>query len=417
MTAIVYPNGSANAAAFPAIVLQYRFFREGITVPLSIESVADASEVVIRETSGMETGAFSVQTEDNKLIVTAADMFGFSAAADYLTEVLFADGKPEIPSSVSFVGKYDKEMLAQKTATNRVIFHNVWFHDLPPECHTFYGLMGAGYLVAEVMAYRPDVVGFNEILSTWRRKTDLVDAMRAIGYEEALPENCDEKMMNPLFYNTRAVKLLECKFASYGTPNRDENGYATDKITGKYYAPSDNNIWKSAVVGAFESLETGKRFVACCTHLEANSYTKSKQPEEGDPARAEQVRETLVPLLNAFSEKYDAPAVVGGDFNSTHQRAACRELEKAGFVNTFYAAEDKKEFCSCHGYPTYCPELNTYVAYDCPWADKEIPLGYDYSIDQMFAKGDLRPRTYRTVTAKPTLYASDHSPVMLDFDL
>ena len=417
MTAIVYPKGSANAAAFPAIVLQYRLFREGITVPLSTESTDGASEVVIRESVDMEVGRFSVQTVGSKLIVTAADMFGFSAAADYLAEVVFADGKPEIPSPVSFVGKFDKEMLSQKTATNRVIFHNVWFHDHPPECHTFYGVMGAGYLVAEVMAYRPDVVGFNEILSTWRRKTDLVDAMKAIGYEEALPENCDEKMMNPLFYNTKAVRLLECRFASYGTPVRDENGYASDKITGKYYAPSDNNVWKSAVAGVFEVLESGKRFVACCTHLEANSYIKTKQPEEGDPARAEQVRETLVPLLNGLCEKYDAPAVVGGDYNSSHQRAACKELEKAGFVNTFFAAEDKKEFCSCHGYPIYCAELNTYVGFDCPWADKEKPLGYDHSIDQMFAKGALVPKTYRTITAKPTLYASDHSPVMLDFDL
>lgn len=416
MFTIVYPKESFKGAIYPAVTLQYLFWKKGITLPLSTERTAGAAEVVIQECDGAEKGAFAAVTEGNSLVVSASDMFGFIAASDYLTKELFADAVAVVPK-VTHVGKYQMAMHDEKAAELRVMYHNVWFHDRAPG-NNVYGVTGAWYELAEIMTYRPDVVGFNEFVDTWRNDTDIIELLHRCGYEEAKPINIHKNMITPLFYNTKTVKLIEpsCYMLSYGEAFLDENNHTLLPPQKKYYKPTFTR-YRTAVSAVFEDLASGKRFGACVTHLESNHYCPHQQPDEGDPLRVEEVK-LLIPYLQFFSRKYGVSFSVGGDYNSVVSRVACKTLVEAGFANARELADDKNDVCSCHGYPIYCEELNTYPDYHCSFADHaDIVGGYAYAIDQIYTLGEIDVKSYRCLYEKTILCSSDHSPVIMDFNV
>lgn len=416
MFTIVYPEKSFKGAIYPAVTLQYLFWKRGVTLPLATTSTPSTAEVVICEREGLEKGTFTATTEGNRLTVCAADMFGFIAASDFLTRELFADAAPEIPT-VNHTGSYQMEMCDEKKADLRVMYHNVWFHNQPSGTN-IYGITGAWYELAEIMTYRPDVVGFNEFVDTWRNDTDIIELLRAIGYEEVKPINIQKNMITPLFYNTKTVKPVEnsCYMLSYGEAILDENYHSLLAPQKRYYKPTFTR-YRTAVSAVFEELVSGKRFGACVTHLESNYYCPHQQPDEGDPLREEEVK-LLIPYLQFFAQKYGVSFSVGGDYNSVIWRVACKTLEAAGFENARELATDKNDVCSCHGYPVYCEELNTYPDYVCAFAENNnIVGGYAYAIDQIYTLGKLDVKSYRCLYEKTILCSSDHSPVMMDFNV
>lgn len=415
MFTIVYPEKSLKAAIYPAVTLQYLFWKKGITLPLSTEDVS-GDAMVIRECAEMKKGRFTAMTEGNRLVVSASDMFGFIAASDYLTRELFADAEPAIPA-VSHTGDYQMAMHDEKKADFRVMYHNVWFHDQAP-AHNVYGVTGASYELAEIMTFRPDVVGFNEFVDTWRNDTNIIEMLRLCGYEEAKPLNIQKNMITPLFYNTKTVKLVDnsCYMLSYGAAILDENNKTLLPPQKRYYEPTFTR-YRSAVAGVFEELTTGKRFGACVTHIESNHYCPHQHPDEGDELRREEIG-LLIPFLQLFARKYGVSFSVGGDYNSVVSRMACKTLEEAGFRNARELAAEKNDVCSCHGYPVYCKELNTYPDYFCGFADNPNPVGgYAAAIDQIYTLGDLDVKAYRCLYEKTILCSSDHSPVMIDFNV
>ena len=412
MNAIVYPNQSLHGAVYPAVSLQYALWQKGITLPLVTEETATEAQVVIREAANMPKGSFSATDKDGSLYVEAADLYGFLAAADYLTGTLFA---AEIPKTLpaAYVGQYTREMPRERAAQNRLMFHNVWSHD--PNGRNF-GKRGAAYEIAQVMTYRPDVVGFNEFVDEWRQNTDIMELMHAMGYREVVPPELDRLMINALFYNTHTVRYVEdsCHMVLYGSLNTDEHRHAFVQ-DGLYYNPIPSR-YRCAVAAAFEDLATGARFGACITHLECNAFSAAKVPDDGDPWRAEQVAK-LIPFVKQMAKTYGAPFAIGGDYNSTATRIACTALEDAGFVNAHSLAEDADNLCSCHGDPVYSAALDNFVGYNCPRIESNGYFGYDYGIDQIYLLGNIRPVRYRVLSEKSILCSSDHSPVMLDFDL
>ena len=166
MFTIVYPKQSIKGAVYPAVSLQYKLWQTGSFHPLATESTDAARELVIREQDGIKKGRFFAKSEGQKLFVDAGDLFGFLAAADYLTKDLFSDGQSELPE-VDYVGNYMGEMLDRKTSAYRMMFHTIWKHDVFGGDDVRFGVTGALYEVAEILTYRPDVVGLNELSDAW----------------------------------------------------------------------------------------------------------------------------------------------------------------------------------------------------------------------------------------------------------
>ena len=415
MFTIVYPKKSVKAAMYPALSLQYLFLQKGIKLPLVTQSTENTAEVVVCESDTLAQGGFTVKKEEEKLFVCAADVFGFIAASDYLTQELFANATEATLPNVSHTGVYTGEMLTQKTAAHRVMYHNIWSYD-QTAIPRHYGTRGAAFEIAEMMAFRPDVFGLTEFVDEWRSKTDIIEQLTAIGYREVTPPEINRLMINPLFYNTHTVRYVEgsCHMAFYGSLNEDENKYAFLK-NGSYYNDTPSR-YRGVLAAVFEDIATGKRFGAAVTHLVPNAYSANKLPTDGDPWRTEEVSK-LIPFLKKMSEEYGVPFMIGGDYNSPETLAACILLEAADFKNARKTAENANDVCSCHGYPVWCGELDNFVDYKCPGIERGEYLKHDRSIDHIYLLGSIAPKTYRVLHEKTILCSSDHSPVMLDFDL
>lgn len=422
MFTIVYPKQSIKGALFPAISLQYKLWQSGHVHPLVTESTDGAAELVICERDGIEKGRFFAKSEGEKLFVTAGDLFGFLAAADYLTKDLFSDGQSELPE-VDYVGNYMGEMLDRKTSAYRMMFHNVWTHDAFDGDEAIFGLTGALYEVAQILTYRPDVVGLNEFSDAWREETDLIELLRANGYEEVKPVNDDRGMLNTLFYNTEILQPAKgsCRYYSYGDLQM-QNGFATNE-SGSYYSEDGDCRERSALIATFEAKLSGKRFTVCVTHLESNAFVFPQNARSGNPLREEQIEKKLLPFLINYRNTWGAPIFVGGDFNSwasyeswgIDRLGACRVLEQNGFRDTYRASLDKYTPCSTHGYPIFCEELDAYVDYDASLRENyECSQDHIYLRDTADTVGEV---TYRNLFEKTILCTSDHCPVMLDFYL
>ncbi|MBR3893671.1 MAG: hypothetical protein IKJ35_00840 [Clostridia bacterium] len=414
MFTIVYPKNSVKAAMYPALSLQYHFFKKGIKLALATESKPGA-EVVMCECEGMEQGGFSVKTEGECLKVCANDLFGFIAASDYLVGELFADATEATVPNVSHTGAYTWEMLTEKTAGFRVMYHNVWSYD-QTAVPRYYGSRGAAFEIAEIMAYRPDVVSFNEFVDEWRERTAIMELMEAAGYREVTPPEINRLMINPMFYNTKTVRYVEgsCHMEFYGSLMTDENNLAIAQ-DGRYYNDVPSR-YRGVLAAVFEDIATGKRFGSAVTHLVPNAYSVNKLPTDGDPWRTEELSKAI-PFLKKMSAEYHVPFLIGGDYNSPATLAACKVLEAAGFRDSHTTAADADNICSCHGYPVWCGELDNFVDYKCPGIENGTYLGYDRAIDHIFTIGGIDAKTYRVLCEKTILCSSDHSPVMLDFDV
>ena len=414
MFSIVYPKKSFHAAMYPALSVQYLFFQKGIKLEMTTEKAAGDATLVICEQHDVQQGYFSANTVGNQLTVCASDTFGFIAASDYLKQ-LFADATDAIIPNVTHTGSYQWEMPTHRTAANRVLYHNIWSYD-QTTIPRHYGTRGAAFEIAEIKEYLPDVFGLTEFVDEWRSRTDIIEQLTAMGYREVTPPEINCMMINPLFYNGNTVRYVEgsCHMAFYGSLNEDENRHAV-LINGRYYNDTPTR-YRGVVAAVFENIATGKRFGAAVTHLVPNAYSAQKLPTDGDPWRSEEVSK-LIPFLKQMSAEYGVPFLIGGDYNSPETLAACVLLENADFKNARKTAEDANDVCSCHGYPVWCGELDNFVDYKCPGIENGTYLNHERSIDHIYMLGNVVPKTYRVLCEKTILCSSDHSPVMLDFDL
>ena len=415
---IVYPQHGNRAEIYAAIVLQNRIYESlGIILPTHHDADAEtAFEILVGTTNRRDAVAqsqsYSVFAVGNKLQTVADGYFGYLALARYFKNEFLTD-EASIDTSFSHTVHFEQEnIMVQRNATHRVMFHNVWYHYISGKSYRF-GVHNGRYELSLIMGYHPDVFGMNEFFSEWRRQSEIIALLQENGYVEAQPEGETREMYNPVFYDPKRVKLLHCRYDTYGDLIVGENKRAIIPSE-RYYTDDSKYCWHSAVTGVFETLETGERFALCNTHLESNTFVPNQTPDEGDPLRAEQVTRVLIPAMRAVMEQYGVPVLVGGDYNSTVDRVACRLLKEAGFVNMRDVAELKNETCSCHGYPVYSDALDAYVGgtHSCN--------GYHLSIDQIFAldpQNELKAKVYHTLDDDLVGYVSDHCPVILDFTI
>ena len=163
----------------------------------------------------------------------------------------------------------------------------------------------------------------------------------------------------------------------------------------------------------FEGLDesgngNGERFILANTHLTANT----KSAEHGKNSRlinVEQVWEALEP----FTEKYpDTSIIIGCDFNATINSDELKKFMGYGFSRCQDTADEADNDCSIHHYPFYNVDLD-YFTHGFPSSATA-----DSSIDHIFQYGEaIDAKLFDTLKTPFTVTFSDHSPLLLDFDV
>ena len=451
---VVYPEGSVNSAAYPAVQLA-----NALSLTLSTESAGDSAKeiVIIDENLGKKlttpTGKYNVKRDGNKIIITAGDMFGFVGATEFITEKLIKNGTMSFFETLNYNGTYTGDMRETREGTNRVMFHNIWCQDpgvsgigLNRTDENYIKLAKASieYELALVAAYQPDVIGFNEYWEGYRKltstveptKTELVYRMEQMGYGCVYLDATGSDEDNILFYNMDTVTFNAGseRWLSYGALVK--NGDADDQ--GWYYDSSESGM--GALVANFTDKTTGKRFNVCATHFESNGVLDAPQvAPRGNFLRILQGQK-LVTFLKEYQKTYADPIIVGGDYNSQDSYSAgtypdgatsevvsegdarltgvCDYLRAQGFVNAYDQAGKTAQATSCHGYPVWNAALERFVGYNSSLDVSES--AYKGSIDHIYVYDTndvIEECDYWNVIDKPVLSASDHKAILLDFNI
>jgi endonuclease/exonuclease/phosphatase family metal-dependent hydrolase len=157
-----------------------------------------------------------------------------------------------------------------------------------------------------------------------------------------------------------------------------------------------------------EDKETRRRFAAFGTH-----FWWQHNGKESNAIRELNARHILW-ILADIRRKWGAnqPAILGGDLNSHVTSTDHAMLRTGGFVNAASHAEIRSPHCSHHGNPVRAEGGRWRGSLQSPERDKA-----KYSIDHIYYTKGIRALRHEIVTDQVALDVSDHSPVLVEFEL
>lgn len=253
---------------------------------------------------------------------------------------------------------------------------------------------------ATILKNRPDVVSLQEVTPGWYaspmfahlkqkgyalvRGDEDAALARAAFAGEKMPKHINHE---PLLYRTDRLKLLD---------------------SGTDFFHLSLTASKSATWAVMERKSDGRRFVAFATH-----FWWQSNGVESDVIRELNARHILW-LLADIRRKWgaDMPAILGGDLNSTDASFAHAMLRSGGFVNAALHADVRSPYCSHHGNPVRGADGKYHGARRAAAYDTS-----DYSIDHIFYTKGIHALKHEIITDQTALDVSDHSPVMVEFEL
>ena len=402
---IVYPKASVLGEYYAALNLQYHMFSQaGILIPVTDDSSeTEGKEILVGQTNRGKTpvaekGKFSVTVQDGTICVSANDLFGYLDADTYLTHTLFSktNTAKELEANFSYTG--DAGTMPANEAEYRVIFNNCW--GVYSSQSKYYIENRDEYAVAMYLAYQPDVIALNEYWDAVRNERVIKETLEANGYSEVdVSEDYSQPNVMPVFYKTDRLKVVESKYVHY-------TWYATDSAT----EPTTADRSKGVTIVVFEDLETRERFIICNTHFSSNYNVSQETGKKNRLLNIETCMETLMPIMERYPE---ASVLLGCDYNARIGSDECNLLlNDYAFVDCHETAEVSDGDGSSHGYPIYDETLGYYVT-------PNYGVGtYADSIDHIFQKGDsIEAKVFDTLTTAYAALFSDHSPLLLDFNV
>jgi len=422
-----------------------------------------------RTTAKAPTGHYySVNFKDGDLQLQAASVYAYDALNDYLTGTLFKNVGGVNTCVNGFTYSKDitstlvdgQEYTTKRDANMRIMFFNMWGNST-----TNYGPRDQHQMLAAeiVNAYAPDVIGFQEFNNHNRDDGwwSMDSLLEAYGYREVVEFEYVRKWLDdkggkhetgvisdgtrptnnftPIFYNPEKVELIKADFVPYG--ERNEEGYhIVDSKRGYngYYMMHNDYFSKSLTWAVFKDKATGKQFGVISTHF---WYEGSTDGNKARVVNAEVVNATVQQMLQMYA---NLPIFVGGDFNCNLSSDPYKKLTGDGKlidVQTIATrTEDHKTYHSKQEYDKMFVAGNKNVGIDVnknkeesdskwmasgylgTWVKWYHPGGdYDDSIDHIFIYGDtankLDIKMFDIVASKMALLASDHCPLICDFNL
>ncbi len=366
-----------------AIAKQY-----GYTLPLHTAEEAETAYEILVGTCG-RTSAEAVLNEISSAVGARIQTNG---------EKLFLLGKSGITTTQA-VEYFCRNYVENDFATTFQIPQNI--------DHSFSGLIGADYatltegadirvmsfnLLAEIwnnktsmplserneiasaalLTYMPDVIGLQEFCDQWRalliptleNEYSFVNLTTVEGYTN----------FTGLAYNTKTLKLITSGCEPYSV--------------GSVYIRLMN--W-----AIFETVSDGKRFAVINTHLEINDTEGEK-----NASRLIHAAELADKVL-ALKETYDCPVIITGDYNCSRSTE-----EYKLFVET--AAVKDAQWDSLK-------KVNNGFRTSHTVGEKSVSA--DTSIDHITYTAGVESLFYINHNTAPTIYASDHNPIMADVKL
>ncbi len=283
----------------------------------------------------------------------------------------------------------------------RLMSHNVWERDTnTPEWEKLgYDCSAKVRVKGILQVYEdttPDVIGMQEASSLM--VDYIIEDFSQKGKKYALIWG----RFTPIIYNTDKLELIDAEFGSY--PEKIEN-WEGEFNNGK------TKTWNLAI---FRVKENGKIFAYATTHLwwkknpteEKHKYLANYQPLSNE-AREWQTR-LLISKLKKYSEKYNCPMILTGDFNNSYNTKPIKYALNSGFIHAHDLATDYVDetmgyhYCFCDGFKT--------EYYDKPFED---------AIDHILVKNAPEKSVKRFERYSPDYYfpISDHSPVFIDIEI
>jgi len=394
---IVYADDDLYAAEVFAKKLQEKFkVKSGFTLPIVKDSEAEsANEIVIgktnRKTPAVSEHSFSITYENGKLYMSSDYSVGYDSLFQYVSANILTGEKDMLLNAEDNCSK-DLTPLFTKGTENvlaktgvRILFNNIWSGNeatAPAKLRA--------YQLADVYRdYNPDVIGLQEYSGVV--KTEIEKCIIKMGYKEIPYTNSNNKSIvprTPVFYNPETLNLKDSGFWRYGDTSGD--------------------VSKAVGWAVFEEKASGKLFIVGSTHF----WWKSEVPQDNENRKID-ARE-LCEQMKALSAKYDAPVIVGGDYNC---RLGSDPINIILNDNSFVEAEDvatKTEFGGTHhAYPTFNTEYGYPEVYH--------PAGgtYKTAIDHIFIynQSKLNVHLYDVIEDVFALGSSDHCPMITDITL
>lgn len=450
-------------------------------------------------------GEWKITNTNGLIGITAGSYYGFEGAKQYLLAELKFGMAPITTSGFTASGKYQgwadgyeevSKYAYDKQGTARVMHYNVLWGDSSSSGSTetgnykeyTYPIDIRNTLRTEmVKQYMPDVLGLQEMSAVMRGGVSdgsggFIEKLAALGYVEAIdprvnnayaetetipgtdatltdPDATTGSLINgygisgatqvkvtangkyvnytyynctPLLYNAATTTCVASGYYWYKSQTdyfyRDVYTTANGNKDGYHGNSSNDAASKSASWGVFET--DGDRYIVITTHMCTRSdYIRGLQAIE------------LVELARELAATYNAPVMIGGDFNGDHDDAnyqlfVSEEVGFTDFAEDSVAQYYNSDVLSHHGnmdeqvvhtepkYSSLIPSLQTGTTeYKLILAGGgESTDGTRYSsnsIDRIYATNDskLVVNVYGVVVDECTRAGSDHYPVFADFYL
>lgn len=250
---------------------------------------------------------------------------------------------------------------------------------------------------AVVLRYRPDVIAFQEADRCWWNKArffkdlegkdrygivkgDMAAALKKGGWAGRKTLRCDVNPQ-PLAFNRDRLELIDSGVVIFHARISD----------------------KGATWAVLKDRQTGFRFIAFSTH-----FWYMWNGKESD-ALKETNATHLMNALQSLKSRYPYPVIGGGDLNSVPGSWAHDLLEGRGLARAADSAQTRDPTVTCHGNPVR--------GADGRWRGKP-PSGKGASLDHVFAETNgIRLIEHKVVVDREALDSSDHSPVIVTFEL
>jgi endonuclease/exonuclease/phosphatase family metal-dependent hydrolase len=257
--------------------------------------------------------------------------------------------------------------------------------------------------------YMPDVLGCQEFNITKRGErdiphSDLVAMIKTLGYKESCPRDTKVHPFfnnTPLFYNTKTTKLIKSEYYWF----KHQLDWQNEGRCSCRDCSSKSMTW-----GLFESLETGKRYIAVSVHMcTASAGVKRLQAIEA------------VEIFRELRKKYNCPIFIGGDYNALwdHPNYEYFTSDEVGYLDigrNGVAELHSSEARTYHRpYPAYCEELDMVLPDEADDTAIDLAGGVDHIL--LDNGEDVKVKVYGVVVDEVAAAGSDHYPIFADFNV
>ena len=249
-----------------------------------------------------------------------------------------------------------------------------------------------------IRQYAPDVIAFQEVTPAWWDskmfknlsteygivRGDEEDALMRAGAKGAR----QSRWMNhePLFYRKDRLVLLD---------------------SGLDFFHLSLGAEKSVTWAVLEDRTDKRRFIAFATH-----FWWQYKSSESDALREYNALQIMWRIAEIRRKWGELPVIGGGDLNAKPGSLAHDVFRRNGFLNAADMADVRSPYCSIHTGPDRGEDGKYHGKLYKP--ESNVPM---HSIDHVLYTAGIHALKHELGMDQATLDASDHSPVMVEFEL